>query len=151
MVWGEREMSKTLRRWITSENEKTGYEIISDLYLGGRAPLSVHGFFLWLHENRSYSLFWLYLGFAVWFVNKFTDVLLTFLFRFAPFPLSAFSISFTLLNLFSLETLSSCVWWGSCAAPWWWESAVDGWRWTSSWSRMIHAEVNYHHNDQAEV
>lgn len=68
-VWEKREMWKVLRRWITSENKMSGYEIISDLYLGGRAPLSVHGFFLRLHENRSCSLFWFYLGFAVWFVK----------------------------------------------------------------------------------
>lgn len=44
-VWEKREMWKVLRRWITSENGKSGYEVISDLYFGGRAPLSVHGFF----------------------------------------------------------------------------------------------------------
>lgn len=49
---------------------------------------------------------------------------------------------FLFFYLLSSVTLSSCVWWGFCAARWWWESEVVGWLWTSFWSKMIRAEVS---------
>ena len=46
-----------------------------------------------------------------------------------------------ILYVISLVRTRSCVWCVSCAARSWCVSEEAGWHLTSSWSRMIHAEV----------